>query len=141
MYQRDYILRLVAMLGEMLAGILGLIRKGDTKQASDKLRKVYGDFLKENSEPLRSIPEEDLLSQLGTRENFTAGHYEMLAEIFRAEGELCHATGDLDGARAFYRKSLLLFRHADRESRTYSRDRQDKMEKLQEGLENLGPQM
>jgi hypothetical protein len=33
MYQKDYILRMIEMLGEMIAGILGLIKKGEFEQA------------------------------------------------------------------------------------------------------------
>jgi hypothetical protein len=36
MYQRDYILRMIEMLGDLIAAIMGSIKKVDYKQASEK---------------------------------------------------------------------------------------------------------
>ena len=40
MYQRDYILRMIEMIAELVAGILGLIKKGDLEKASDAIDRV-----------------------------------------------------------------------------------------------------
>ncbi len=42
MYQKDCILRMMEILGDIIAGILGLIRKGDFEQAEDELRLAQG---------------------------------------------------------------------------------------------------
>ena len=49
MYQKDYILRMIEMLGDLLAAIFGLVRKGDYNQASEKLERIYYDMLKEDA--------------------------------------------------------------------------------------------
>ncbi len=36
MYQKDYILRMIEMLGDMLAAIFGLVRKGEYQKAGGK---------------------------------------------------------------------------------------------------------
>jgi NADPH-dependent glutamate synthase beta subunit-like oxidoreductase len=39
MYQKDYILRMLEMLSDLIALILGLIKKGDIRQASERLER------------------------------------------------------------------------------------------------------
>jgi hypothetical protein len=46
MYQKDYILRMIEMLGDLIAGILGLIKKGEFEKAADKLENLYLGMLK-----------------------------------------------------------------------------------------------
>jgi hypothetical protein len=43
MYQKDYILRMLEMLATLIAGILGLIKKGDLQQASHALENACRD--------------------------------------------------------------------------------------------------
>jgi hypothetical protein len=45
MYQRDYILRMIEMLGDLIASIMGFIKKGDYKKASEQLGRIYYDML------------------------------------------------------------------------------------------------
>ena len=40
---------MIEMLGELIAGILGLIKKGDLKMAADKLDNLYYSMLKEDA--------------------------------------------------------------------------------------------
>ena len=48
MYQKDYILRMIEMIGDLMAGILGLIRKGKFDQASQGLSDIYRHMLRED---------------------------------------------------------------------------------------------
>ena len=56
MYQKDFILRMIEMLAELIAGILGLIKKGDFQKASQSLESAYQDLLKEDSTFFNKIP-------------------------------------------------------------------------------------
>ena len=78
MYQKDYILRMIEMLGELIAGILGLIKKGDLKMAADKLDNLYYSMLKEDAVFFRDLPEEGLTDKLLHQHNYTNGHLEIL---------------------------------------------------------------
>ena len=80
-------------MGILIAGILGLVRKGKFEQASDELGKIYYDMLKEDSAFFRSIPSGDLTERLLKDHNYTNGHLEILAELFNAEAELQLAKG------------------------------------------------
>jgi hypothetical protein len=128
MYQKDYILRMIEMLGELIAGILGLIKKKDFKKASGKLENLYQQMLREDSSFFRDIPEDELTDRLLHQHNYTNGHLEVLAELFNAESELRLAQGNNPGALEYSRKSLRLFEFIDKEYKIFSRERLDKME-------------
>jgi hypothetical protein len=134
MYQRDYILRLVAMLGDLIAGIMSLIKKGDLQQASEKLDKLYPGMLREDAAFFRKLPEEGMTDTLLRKHNYTNGHLEILAELFNTEAELLIAGGDRTGSMEFSRKALALFEFIDKEYKTYSQERIDKMEIIRQRL-------
>jgi len=63
MYQKDYILRMIEMLGDLIAGILGLIKKGEFEKAADKLENLYLGMLKEIL-PFQGLPIDELTDRL-----------------------------------------------------------------------------
>jgi hypothetical protein len=137
MYQKDYILRMIEMLGELIAGILGLIKKGEFEQATVKVENVYYKMLKEDSAFFRDIPENELTDRLVHHHNYTNGHLEVLAELFNAEAELCLAQGNKPGSLEYSRRSLRLFEFIDTEYRIYSQERIDKIEAIRERIRTL----
>ncbi len=134
MYQKDYILRMIEMIGDLIAGILGLIRKGDFTQASEKLDSIYYTMLKEDAAYFRAIPEDKITGILLEEHNYTNGHLEILAELFNAEAELALAKGNKSGALEYSRKSLILFEFIDRDQKTYSLERINKMDGIRERI-------
>lgn len=62
------------MIGDLIAGIMGLIKKGDFQQASGQLQKIYYDVLKEDCAFFRSIPDEEMTDRLLREHNYTGGH-------------------------------------------------------------------
>ncbi len=137
MYQKDYILRMIEMFGELLAGIFGLIKKGQYDRASEQIGKVYYDLLKEDASFFRVIPEEDLTQKLMKEHNYTNGHLEILAELFNAEAELALAQGNNPGCMEYSRKSLILFEFIDEDLKTYSLERINKMESIRKRIETV----
>ena len=137
MYQKDYILRMIEMLGKMIAGILGLIKKGDFEQAENKLEDVYFSMLKEDSAFFRDIAVDELTDKLLHWHNYTNGNLEVLAELFYAEAELRLAKDDKPGTLEYSQKSLRLFEFIDTEYKTYSRERIDKIAAIKERIKTL----
>jgi hypothetical protein len=135
MYQKDYVLRMIEMLGQLIAGILGLIKKGDYRKASAELGNIYFDMLKEDAAFFREIPEGELTDKLLHEHNFTNGHLEILAELFNAEAELCLAQGDKSGCIEYSRKSLSLFEFIDVEYKIYSQERLDRIKLIRHRIE------
>jgi hypothetical protein len=137
MYQKDYILRMIEMLGDLIAGILGLIKKGEYKLASEHLAKIYYDMLKEDAAFFRTIPTDELTYKLLNEHNYTNSHLEILAELFNAEAELELAQGNRSGCLEYSKKSILLFEFIDREQKTYSFERTEKMAAIRNRIETL----
>lgn len=137
MYQKDYILRMIEMLGDLLAAIFGLVRKGHYNQASEKLERIYYDILKEDAAFFRSIPRDALTDVLIEKHNYTNGHLEILAELFNAEAELEMAQGNRAGSLEYSEKSLMLFEFIDIRQKTLSMERLDKMTAIRERISSL----
>jgi hypothetical protein len=137
MYQKDYILRMAEMVAKLLAGLLGLINRKEYTTASEQLSNIYHDILKEDASFFRSIPEAELTNKLLEEHNYTNGHLEILAELFNAEAELEYAQGMKEDCLEFSRKSLILFEFVDREMKTYSTDRIEKMDAIKRRIEEL----
>jgi hypothetical protein len=137
MYQKDYILRMIEMLGDLIAAVFGLARKGDFQQATVNLERIYFDMLKEDAAFFRSIPKEDLTHKLLNEHNYTNGHLEILAELFYAEAELAFAQGNQHGCLEYSEKALMLFEFIDLQQKTLSLDRLDKMTGIRNRISNL----
>jgi len=137
MYQKDYILRMIEMLGDLIAAVLGLVRKGDFQQATENLERIYYDMLKEDAAFFRSIPKEDLTHELLEKHDYTNGHLEILAELFNAEAELANAQGNPNSCLEYSEKSLLLFEFIDLQQKTLSLERLDKMTLIRDRITKL----
>lgn len=137
MYQKDYILRMIEMFGELIAGIFGLIKKGEYQKASEQLGKIYYNMLNKDASFFRAIPEEDLTHKLLQEHNYTNGHLEILAELFNTEAELALVQGNKSVCLEYSGKSLILFEFIDEEQKTYSLERINKMEAIRKRIETL----
>lgn len=137
MYQKDYILRMTEMLSDLIAAILGLIKKRDYKQASEKLGRIYYDMLKEDAAFFRAIPEKELTNKLLQEHNYTNGHLEILAELFNAEAEIELAQGNRAGSLEYSQKSLMLFEFIDKEQKTYALDRVNRITAIKDRIDIL----
>jgi hypothetical protein len=137
MYQKDYILRMIEMIGDLLAAILGLIKKGDYKRASEQLGKIYYDMLKEDATFFRAIPARELTNKLLKEHNYTNGHLEILAELFNTEAELELAQGNKSDSQEYFEKSLMLFEFIDREQKTLFPERLEKMNSIRGKIQRI----
>jgi hypothetical protein len=130
MYQKDYILRMIEMIRDLIMGILGLIKKGDLEKAGQQIENLYYNFLKEDAAFFTSIPSADLTTKLLQEHNYTNGHLEMLAWLFDTEAALELARGNRELSLDFSRKALILFEFIDNEQKTYSIERDEKMKEI-----------
>jgi hypothetical protein len=138
MYQKDYILRMIEMLGDLIRGILGLITRGDLKQADEKLSEAYYTMLRKDAWVFQNIPIHELTKRLLEEHNFTNGHLEILAELFYAEANLKSARKKFADSLLYLEKSLVLFEFVDQTGRTFSNDRQEKMEQIRKRILEIG---
>jgi len=137
MYQRDFILRMIEMLAELVAGIFGLIKEGDFQKASQSIESAYQDLLKEDSTFFNKIPLNELTNHLVREHNYTNGHLEILSELFYAQAELLFAQKNYSECLGFYQKSLYLLEFVIKESQTFSFEKQSKISALKNRITEL----
>jgi hypothetical protein len=125
---------MISMLIKFIGEILGLIKKGELKKASEQLEGGYHIFFREDAAFFRNIPEANLIQKLLQEHNYTNGHLEILAELFNAEAELGLAQENRQDSLEFSRKSLILFEFIDKEQKIYSQERSDKMDAIKKRI-------
>lgn len=138
MYQKDYILRMIEMLGELLRAIFGMITKGQLEQAEKSLHEAYITTLRKDAFFFQQIPIENLTSELMQEHNFTNEHLEILAELMFTEATLIFSKNKQHESLPFFQKSLLLFEFVNNAYRTYSRDRIEKIDTIRKRIVEIG---
>ncbi|MCU4156548.1 hypothetical protein J1N10_11225 [Carboxylicivirga sp. A043] len=136
-YHKDYILRMMEMMAEMIAVFLGLLKKGDIKQAEKRLNNAYREFLKEDAAFFHQLPITELTTQLLEQHNYTHQHLKVLSELFYAEGELSLKKGNTDHAKQAFEKALIIREFTDAEAATFSFSEQQRMNQLKAKITNL----
>lgn len=134
MFQKDYILRMVEMIGDLIAALLGLIKKGDLVQAEKLLERGYYELLRRDASFFQQIPKEQLTDKLLGDHNFTSGHLAVLSELFFAEATLSEAQNKPNNSLVCYEKSLLLLKFLEQDDKTWSAKREERMTLLKERI-------
>lgn len=135
MYQKDFILRMIEMIGELIAGILGLILKEDFGKASQLIENAYPQYLKKEASFFREIDKESLLEELQSDPDFSDGHFEILSELFFAEAKLLNVTGNKVASIGYYEKSIQLLDYVIKNSKTKSFEKEARLKMLEGKLE------
>jgi len=131
MYQKDYIMRMIEAFAKMVAGIVGLIRKGDPDTALARIKETYDTILKIDPEELYQYDDPEWYKFCNER---NLDELEMVAELLKLEGEIRMDKGKSEeGLRLLYR-SLELFNYVDGQSGTFSVVRSEKISTLKEEL-------
>ena len=139
MFQKDYILRMVEMIGELIATFLGLIKKGDLEQAEKILERGYIELLRREAAFFQSIPKDKLTTTLIGEHNYQNGHLAVLAELFFAEATLNEAQQKVANSLICYEKSLILLEFLEEEDKTWSAKRDERRIVLKTKISQLQP--
>ena len=127
--ERDYLMRQLMMLFDVIQKIFNFRKNGQKEEAGEQIRYFYN-FLKLETKILDKNIEE-LLEFLVSEKKLTNNHIEMIAFVLKEQGELAEkAEQKLD----FFRKSFFLLEKVDRESTSFSMDRQMKLAELRDYL-------
>ena len=137
MFQKDYILRMVEMIGDLIAAILGLLKKGDPEQAEKILERGYYELLRRDASFFQLIPKEQLTDKLLGEHHYTNGHLDVLAELFYAEAIVNQAQNKLPNSLIYFEKSLVLLEFLDKDDKTWSAKREERMKLLKEQIAEL----
>ncbi|MCG8582489.1 MAG: hypothetical protein MI866_21365 [Bacteroidales bacterium] len=136
-YHKDYLLRMIEMMAEMIAIFLGLLKKGDTKQAEKRLNNAYREFLREDAAFFHQLPVEQLTTDLLEKHDYKHQHLKILSELFYAEGELSLKKGERSSARVVFEKALFIREFIENRASSFSLSDQERMNLLRERISNL----
>jgi hypothetical protein len=127
--ERDYLMRQLMMLFEVIGKIIRHRKKGEKRLAEDEIEYFYSSLNIESE--IKSMSIQNLLKFLETEKKLTNEHIEMIAFVLKEQGEL--AANELHKID-YFRKAYFLLDKVERESITFSMDRQMKMAELREYL-------
>ncbi len=120
MYQKDYILRMIEMMADLIRAVLALIGKRDLDKATHMVENAYVDFLKQEAAFFLSIPADSLTEKLLKEHHYTHGHLEVLAELMLLEADLYIASNKSEQASDYLKRAHGLFFYLLNHSGTYS---------------------
>ncbi len=128
--EKDFLMRQLMMLFEVIHIILRYRKEGDKGKALDEIKYFY-ECLKIEVD-INSMKIEKLMEFLENDKSLNNEQIEMVAFVLKEQGELSETTEmKLD----FFRKSYFLLDKVEKESLTFSMDRQMKIAELKEFLE------
>jgi hypothetical protein len=134
MEQRDYLLRQIEQLGQvlaqMLARLLGIKQKGNASFGSEELRQIYKNELDIDVEELIQIPDIDIITFLKNKNKYFENHLEIMADILHATAENYYKNDRLDEGNEILRKSVYILEYIHSSGKDFSIDRVNKIETL-----------
>lgn len=129
MLERDYLMRQLMQLFEVLQNIIRRRKKGESNQAIEDISFFYSILKIDKDTGGMSI--EQLMKHLVEEKKLTNGQLEMVAYVLKEQGELAETE---DERSDFFRKAYFILEKVERESITFSLDRLMKIEELKEYL-------
>ena len=129
MIRKDYFLKVLQQLTQVIARALKLSHSGDAKAALELLDGQYQKQLQEQSEILVKYPVEVLAQR------YDEGQLTLLADLLTAEGEILMSATEAEAARARLSKALTLYQHLNQVQQVYDFEREGKMQQIRAWLE------
>ncbi len=123
--ERDFLMRQLMMLFDVISKIIRHRKKGENENAQDEINYFYSCL--KIDEDVKTMNIEVLFDLLVNIKKLTNEHIEMVAFVLKEQGEL---SDKKESKLDFFRKAYFLFDKVDRESITFSMDRQMKMAEL-----------
>ena len=124
-FERDYIMRQIMQLFDVIQKILRLRIKGQEEEAEEQIRYFYT-ILKIETD-IAKLGIEELLDFLQNEKKLANPQIELLAFVLKEQGELA---GEENIRLDFFRKAYFLLDKVERESTSFSMDRQMKLTEL-----------
>ena len=127
--EKDFIMRQLMMLFEVIQKIFRHRKKGEKEEAEKEIRYFY-EYLKIETE-IQTMEIEELIEFLEKDKNLNREQIEMVAFVLKEQGELSESD---QYKLNFFSKSYFLLEKVERESVSFSMDRQMKLAELKKYL-------
>ena len=127
--ERDYLMRQLMMLFDVIQKILRYRKNGDIEQAEKQINYFYTCLKIDDDVEKLSVAQ--LLELLQVKKQLSNEHIELVAFVLKEQGEL---VADKNRQTDLFRKSYFILEKVERESTSFSMDRQMKLAELKQYL-------
>lgn len=125
--EKDYIMRQLMMLFEVIYKITGLRKKGQIREAEEQIAHFYQCLKIDRKFSELSIAE--LIRYLEGEKDLTNEQIELVAFVLKEQGEIAQ---DTSTQQDYFRKAYFLLEKVERESLSFSMNRRMKLTELKE---------
>jgi len=129
--EKDYLMRQLMMLFEVIYKIIGLRKKGKIGEAEEQISYFYHCLKIDRKFSELSI--EELIPYLENEKKLTNEQIELVAYVLKEQGEMAQ---DACTQRDFLSKAYFLLDKVERESLSFSMDRRMKLTELKESIKD-----
>lgn len=127
--EKDFLMRQLMLLFDVIHKIFRHRKKGENEEAEEQIQYFYTSL--KIDDDLEKLTIEQLTDLLENRKKLTNEHIELVAFVLKEQGEL---VGEEWKRIDLFRKSYFLLEKVERESVSFSMDRQMKLAELKEYL-------
>jgi restriction endonuclease len=128
--ERDFLMRQLMMLFEVISRIIRFRKNGQNENASDEIDYFYKCLAVETD--FVAMTTEEMMQYLTIKKNLTNEHLELIAFVLKEQGEIAKSESE---KLIFFSKSWFLLDKIERESTAYSVERQLRMAELRAFLD------
>lgn len=127
--EKDFLMRQLKMLFDVISKILRHREKGENEEAEQEIQYFY-ECLKIDDD-IKKLTIGQLVNVLENKKKLSNEHIELVAFVLKEQGELAN---EEDAKLNLFRKSYFLLEKVERESTSFSLDRQMKISELKQYL-------
>ncbi len=127
--EKDYLMRQLMMLFEVIHKILRHRKKGEDEEAEEEIKYFY-ECLKIDDD-IQNLSIEKFIDFLVLKKKLTNEHLEMIASVMKEQGELTKSEQEKQN---YFNKAYFILQKVEQESVSFSMDRQMKLTELKEYL-------
>jgi hypothetical protein len=127
--ERDYLMRQLMMFFEVIQKIARLRRKGEKEEAEKEISIFYSSL--EIDKKAVELNIKEFVEYLVSGKKLTNEHLEMIAFVMKEQGELA---ANEEKMTDYFRKAYFILDKVERESLTFSMDRQMRLAELRSFL-------
>jgi hypothetical protein len=128
--ERDFLMRQLMMLFEVIARIVRYRKNGQNENAREEIGYFYKCLAVEPD--FVAMPAEEMMRYLTAEKKLTNEHLELIAFVLKEQGEIAESESE---KLAYFSKSWFLLDKIERESTAYSVERQLRMAELRAFLD------
>jgi hypothetical protein len=135
MEQKDPLMRMIEMIGRILGRVLVKVAQLNSiarlSESMGEIRKTFKDELDLDLEALIGTAEEEIVSYLKSKK-LGVQNFELFADVLLEIGEGYHSEGAVASANAYQARALKIYEYLDKEGKTFSAVRQNKITRIRE---------